>query len=108
MCSGSTAPAAMMEPSPIAAVVEDRHAHTNQHRILDHASMDSGIVADRHPVAHGDGVKLRWPWSTEQSCTLEFEPTRMELTSPRSTAFIQTEEFSPSFTSPSTCAERST
>src|SRR6185295_9938525 len=47
-------------------------------------------------------------WTTQLSWMFEWGPMRMECTSPRTTAFIQTLAWSPSSTSPMTCAETST
>ena len=47
------------------------------------------------------------PWRTAQSWMLVRAPMRMELTSPRTTAFIQREDWGPRSTSPMTWAEGS-
>jgi len=82
-------------------------ANPDQALVFHHAAVHRGIVADGDPIADDDRIQLRWPCSTAQSCTLELAPTRIVFTSPRSTAFIHTEECAPSVTSPSTCAEKS-
>ena len=46
--------------------------------------------------------------TTQLSWMLVWAPMRMECTSPRTTAFIHTLAWSPSSTSPMTCAEAST
>ena len=56
--SGITAPAAMMEPSPMRALFRDHHAHADQAGIFHDAAVDGGVVADRDPVANDDGIAI--------------------------------------------------
>ena len=41
-----------------AAAVEDHRAHADQHRVLNHAAVDGGVVANGHPVAHDDRIEV--------------------------------------------------
>ena len=71
--------------------------------------MDGGVVTDGDHFPDDDGVEVA---HAVEDCTVlhiaACDPMRMELTSPRTTAFIQMLAWSPRTTSPMTCAEGST
>ena len=91
-----------------ARAVQDDDAHADQAAVFDHAAVQRDRVADGDPIADDDATAPSCRGARELSCMLEFAPMRMECTSPRTTAFIQTLAFSPSTTSPMICADSST
>jgi len=103
-----TAPAAMMEPSPMRAPLR----MTAPMPMRQASSTTQPWTVALWPMVTISPTWTpylwRWPWSTAQSCTLVLGPMRMALTSPRTTAFIQTLACSPSTTSPMSWAETST
>ena len=50
--SSTTAPAAIMEPSPITAPVHNNGPHANQAAVFNGTAMDAALVANGHTVAH--------------------------------------------------------
>ena len=108
MFSGITVPAAMMLPSPMLALFRITEPMPIRQRspMVHPCSVTEWPMVTHSPTM--TGYLWRMPCSTLQSCTLELAPMRMECTSPRSTAFIHTLEFSARITSPMICAESST
>ena len=105
--SGTTAPAAMMELAPMWAPL--RTVAPMPMRTL--SSMVQPWTVALWPMLTPEpmrtGWRLRMPWRTAQSWMLVRAPMRMWLVSPRTTAFIQSEDWGPRWTSPMSWAEGS-
>src|SRR5215207_146963 len=105
--SGTTAPAATIEPSPIFAPLRMVHPiPTRQLSSISHPCT-TALWPRTHPSPTTAG-KPGSAWRMQPSCTLVLAPIRMGSVSPRNTAPYQTLDSSPRCTSPMTHAPGAT